>query len=469
MKKAIVPALFLLVIITNAWLCNLNVYSRSAQIVPLVTDDTIQAMQRARLNTFATLDDYARNTPEDSAKDIHVLAAYLIKPAKNDLEKARVLFAWIATHIKYDVYAFTSGNPGDCSAANVLKRRRTVCEGYSNLYKELATLTGLQAERIDGYGKGYGYKEGQAFHRTNHSWNAIKLDNEWHLFDVTWASSYVINMNGNLVGKSRFETCWFDVPPKAFIFTHLPVDDKWQLNDVKLDLKKYTGLPYPHESFFKIFDESSIFEDALNGKATSFVQTGDGNFQLRAVNVPYTGILKKDEPLSFIFESDSVVQMAVVTDGKDWHFFTKNGNRFSIDYTPAGKEVMIAMKLHATDKSFANIATYQVSKKGWGWIPEIIWIFLVIFDLNSTISVHTLNTILKEIKNVPTNRLEDLYQFMRSLIPKTKKNSALRDKILSFAGAFSDMKDEDYTGFINRTKKIRTELFDRDIHLWSCL
>lgn len=79
--------------------------------------------------------------------------------------------------------------------------------------------------------------------------------------------------------------------------------------------------------------------------------------------------------------------------------------------------------------------------------------------------MHILNTILKEIKNVPTNRLEDLYQFMRSLIPKTKKNSALRDKILSFAGAFSDMKDEDYTGFINRTKKIRTELFDRDIHL----
>jgi uncharacterized membrane protein len=47
----------------------------------------------------------------------------------------------------------------------------------------------------------------------------------------------------------------------------------------------------------------------------------------------------------------------------------------------------------------------------------------------------TLNSILKEIKDVPVNRLEELYQFVHSLTPKNKKTDALRKKILSFGGS----------------------------------
>ena len=79
----------------------------------------------------------------------------------------------------------------------------------------------------------------------------------------------------------------------------------------------------------------------------------------------------------------------------------------------------------------------------------------------------TLNAILKEMKDVPVSRLEELYQFVHSLIPKTKHNASLasRKKILSFAGAFSDMSSKDYADFINQTKKARTKLFDRNSNL----
>lgn len=77
----------------------------------------------------------------------------------------------------------------------------------------------------------------------------------------------------------------------------------------------------------------------------------------------------------------------------------------------------------------------------------------------------TLNTILKEIKDVPVNRLEELYQFVHSLTPKTKQTETLRKKILSFGGAFSDMSSKDYSDFLNQTKKTRTKLFDRNIDL----
>ena len=77
----------------------------------------------------------------------------------------------------------------------------------------------------------------------------------------------------------------------------------------------------------------------------------------------------------------------------------------------------------------------------------------------------TINTILKEIKDVPLNRLEELYQFVHLLTPKAKQPENLRKKILSFGGAFSDMSNKDYSEFLSHTKKTRTKLFDRNIEL----
>ena len=77
----------------------------------------------------------------------------------------------------------------------------------------------------------------------------------------------------------------------------------------------------------------------------------------------------------------------------------------------------------------------------------------------------TINTIIKEIKDVPVNRLEDLYQFVHSLSSSKIQTENLRKKFLSFGGAFSDMTDEDFTDFLNNTKNARTALFDRSIEL----
>ena len=58
---------------------------------------------------------------------------YLIQPAQNELEKARVLFRWIAENIAYDVtYDHAHQSPED-----VLETGTAVCAGYSGLYGSL--------------------------------------------------------------------------------------------------------------------------------------------------------------------------------------------------------------------------------------------------------------------------------------------------------------------------------------------
>lgn len=77
----------------------------------------------------------------------------------------------------------------------------------------------------------------------------------------------------------------------------------------------------------------------------------------------------------------------------------------------------------------------------------------------------TFNNLLKEIKEIPAEKLEVVYDFVHSINAGKKKKPALRKKILSFAGAFSDMSKKDFNSFLSHTKKSREQLFDRSADL----
>lgn len=77
----------------------------------------------------------------------------------------------------------------------------------------------------------------------------------------------------------------------------------------------------------------------------------------------------------------------------------------------------------------------------------------------------TINAIVKELKDVPVNRLEELHQFISSLSPRVGQTDNIRKKILSYGGAFRDMSDRDYADFIEHTRKARKTLFNRDIDI----
>ncbi len=77
----------------------------------------------------------------------------------------------------------------------------------------------------------------------------------------------------------------------------------------------------------------------------------------------------------------------------------------------------------------------------------------------------TLDAILKEMKEVPVNRLDELYQFIHSLTSTARRSEKLQKRIISFGGAFSDMSNKDYTEFIEQTKYTRADLFDRKLEV----
>lgn len=313
---------------------------------------------------FSALDKYARETPKKYDVDIATLAQYLIKPAKTDIEKVRVLFTWVATHISYDDNGFNSGNFSDCAAEKVLQNKRAVCEGYSNLLKALCDAAGFEAEKVLGYAKGYGYEAGDKFKDTDHAWNVIKVDNKWRLFDVTWASGSGENKNGELVSTLKFNPYWFDVPPKAFVFSHLPELSKWQLTGSSLTLAQYEVLPDLDNAIFELgFNPDVIYQAALLGK--EFADAYAPELPIDASKLPYVKSISRTNEFVFQIQSDYAEEIALI-DGDEWHYFSKKKNTFTLSHKPVNNKISISVKINWYDKNFSTIIMYQVTEEKTG-------------------------------------------------------------------------------------------------------
>ncbi|OPY50027.1 MAG: Transglutaminase-like superfamily protein [Methanosaeta sp. PtaU1.Bin112] len=200
--------------------------------------------------SYEDLDLHALNVPSSAEATIESLAAYLVKPAKNDREKSRAIFRWITENIDYNVDVFFGGSSGSTKSEDVLKSRRSICYGYSDLFLSLAREAGLQAVKVTGYGKGYGYVPGSNFTGPfNHAWNAVKINGSWYLIDSTWGAGYVSG-EGKYVRK--FDDHYFMTPPCQFIFSHFPDDCCWQLLDQPLTKGEYENLVYLEADFFNL-------------------------------------------------------------------------------------------------------------------------------------------------------------------------------------------------------------------------
>jgi transglutaminase/protease-like cytokinesis protein 3 len=179
---------------------------------------------------------------------------YLLQSCQNETEKARVIYRWIANNISYDEATFqkheagiTTGLP-DQGAEAVFSRRTGVCEGYSNLFKQMCDYAGLQSVFIPGWGKiDYAYVAAGSY-QSDHAWNAVQINGVWSLIDATWGAGYTDDTE-NFV--KAFDDFWFLTPPEKFVYTHFPDDAKWQLLSTPYSASAIEQHPLVDATFFE--------------------------------------------------------------------------------------------------------------------------------------------------------------------------------------------------------------------------
>ncbi|KAI5309028.1 hypothetical protein KEM55_004264, partial [Ascosphaera atra] len=101
-----------------------------------------------------------------------------------------------------------------------------VCDGYAGLFLALATHAGLEARKLSGHGKGFGYAPlapGQPIPppSSGHAWNAVRVDDgEWKLVDATWGAGHV---NADKTYSKAFHEEYFTMSNEEFSLKHFPL------------------------------------------------------------------------------------------------------------------------------------------------------------------------------------------------------------------------------------------------------
>ena len=309
---------------------------------------------------FDRLDRIAKNTSAAEEKSMENLVQYLVSKGGSETEKARLIFTWIATHIKYDDQSYNSKNYADMSAQGVFKRRAGVCEGYSNLVLEMCSLAGLECKKVIGYSKGYGYQLGARFTETDHAWNIIKTNGKWGLYDATWAAGYGETVKGKLKSTMEFDDYWFNVKPEEFLFTHFPENPNWLFTSSKYTLADFENLPYARKSFFKLgFDAQKAIGFNGKGKVNEFTSTYSLKYPLKIVKAPYVKQLPNNRTYEIVLESEYMDDIQLLN-GKDWIPFEKNGNSFSVKVKPQLGSLKVLAKAHSWENTYPTAMEYEV-------------------------------------------------------------------------------------------------------------
>lgn len=274
--------------------------------------------------SYNNIDNHAINAPASAETSVDSLASYLVAPAKNEREKARSIFRWVTENIDYDVSGFFTGSFDDTSSKDVLKSRKSVCGGYSDIFSSLARSAGLEVVRIAGYGKGYGYLPGENFSGpSNHAWNAVKINGSWYLVDCTWGAGYI---DDNKKYVHKFDDHYFMTLPSEFIYGHFPEDSRWQLLEHPLSKSEFEKQAFLKPEFFR-------YGLKLGNHLEGTIQADNG------ANISI--FVPKDVLLMAGLES---IGKKVSAKLGDYVFAERNGNRYDIyaQFPETGKYILRA-------------------------------------------------------------------------------------------------------------------------------
>lgn len=214
-----------------------------------ICNSLIAQVSDFKTTDFTIADNVAQLNKGSDLKNLPLLAYNLTYKLPTQVEKFRAIYTWVCNNIKGDHYqhekvskkrnkfkndsiAYAKWNSEYKKKAfkTLIQQKKTMCTGYAYLIKELSFFANIDCEIVDGYGRS-ATSNVEKLETTNHSWNAVKLNNKWYLCDATWSSGYT--ENNNFVNE--FNEGYFLTEPVLFAKNHYPINKKWLLNDTLMN------------------------------------------------------------------------------------------------------------------------------------------------------------------------------------------------------------------------------------------
>lgn len=220
---------------------------------------TLFLSQLIGAQSYNTVDSIVANYP-NQFKNIKAFADRINNDFSTDLDKTRAAYYWIANHVYYDYPALKRSRSGYSTykdeadllriqrnyAEKVIRRKRGVCEGYSQLLRFTLQELGVQCEVVSGFAKNSVNEIGIIRKESDHAWNAVFIDGRWQLLDATWSTGNV----KELPNVFEFDDAYFLISPEILIWSHYPEDKKWQLLKKPPSSKAFFYAPVIYDGYY---------------------------------------------------------------------------------------------------------------------------------------------------------------------------------------------------------------------------
>ena len=206
--------------------------------------------QPVKTNAFKKI-----KVPRSKRRNTTTLAHYLTDGVSGDSLKVVAIASWMVTRYKYDYKALKSGKWSKRTTDQLLKKRKALCGGFADLFKEICMEAGINAETVIGYTKSWNYEPYDSLIRAEHAWNVVQVDGQWRPADISWSTGYIVQKKQR-IRKTLY--LWFNIPynfkykfihqltydymftdPKVFVRSHDPLQPYWQLLKNPVPIKAF--------------------------------------------------------------------------------------------------------------------------------------------------------------------------------------------------------------------------------------
>ena len=198
-------------------------------------------VEMRQFDTSATLSSISTDVFSDPEGNLPLLVQELVDGISDPVMRIRVVHDWICSNVYYDIDALEGIHAADEQPLDVLASQRAVCEGLSLLMQKMCRMAGVDARII--YGRTQGQAEG-----TGHAWNAVMINGEYYLLDLTFDNRNYYDSSGETVPEpdrwheGGFRSNYFLVKPSRFVESHYPWEDVHQFLDVPVTAQGFEDL-----------------------------------------------------------------------------------------------------------------------------------------------------------------------------------------------------------------------------------
>ena len=232
------------------------------------------------------------------------LTGQITRVARTDLDKARALFTWTATHLYYDqLNSDQEANWDNRQPIAIIARGKGVCWDYATVFQALCQRAGILCLRVTGYAP-VRIPDSRIPELPNHAWNVFRIDSTWYLADVTWQSGAP---EGNDLFQMQTGNDYFGTPPGLFATNHLPEHPMYQLLDCPLSPEEFAmtvrinpqALRTPCPAPYVYIDTLNQYLDMEEGDRGLWYQQGVYRFRPTTANQRYLDQSITDHGIAF--------------------------------------------------------------------------------------------------------------------------------------------------------------------------